>query len=97
VEYRWAVWANREVGESGLDGYIATDLGQVFNDFQQISNRNMTISYVVGLRGVRASGFAWRAEIGWSKDELVLQFTSDQIFQFAGENLFHGREAAALR
>lgn len=97
VEYRWAVWANRKAGETGLDGYIATDLGQVFDRFQQINSKNVTISYVFGFRGVRASGFAWRAEFGWSKDEFVVRFTSDQIFQFVGENLFHGREAAALR
>jgi hemolysin activation/secretion protein len=97
VEYRWAVWANRQPGEAGLDGYIATDLGQVFNRYAEINRRNVTVSYVVGLRGVRASGFAWRAEIGWSKDEVRLQLTSDQIFQAIGENLFRGREEVALR
>jgi hypothetical protein len=97
VEYRWAVWANRQPGEAGLDGYIATDLGQVFNRYAEINRRNVTVSYVVGLRGVRASGFAWRAEIGWSKDEVRLRLTSDQIFQAIGENLYRGREEVALR
>lgn len=97
VEYRWAVWANRRPGEAGLDGYIATDLGQVFDRAAEINRRNVTVSYVVGLRGVRASGFAWRAEIGWSKDEVRMQLTSDQIFQAIGENLFRGHEEVAFR
>jgi hypothetical protein len=98
AEYRWPVWAYRETNDLGADMYLFSDIGQVFDGFDDISRHHLTYSYGVGARIVGYRGtFVGRLEVGWSDEEVVLRLQADQLFQFAKEGLIHGRDQVALR
>ncbi len=97
LEYRWPLWVDNQVGGPGLDVYLLTDVGQVFNEFEEISARNVQVSYGGGIRMIGRDGYNGRLEMAWSKDEFVLRVGSDQIFQYARGGLFNGRDQSALR
>ena len=98
TEYRWPVWARGSPDEFGLDSYLFTDIGQVFDDLDQIGSDNLTVSYGWGLRFVLPGGhFAGRLEIARSDEETVIRLRGDQIFQFAKGGLFHGRNPIPSR
>ena len=42
AEYRWPLWAATTIDGTGLDGYIFTDVGQVFQDPEQIKRENLS-------------------------------------------------------
>jgi hypothetical protein len=97
VEYRWPLWALTHADGIGADTYLFSDLGQVFNDFDQISSEHMTVSYGFGVRLSGPSGFLGRLELAWSEEDFVVRVSADQIFQFNKGGLVHGRDQVALR
>ncbi len=97
AEYRWPVWAlNRENG-IGVDAYAFVDYGQVFSEFEDISNDRLTTSYGGGLRVGGFGKFAGRIEVGKSDEELIFRFRADQVFQYAKSGLFKGRNPVPER
>jgi Omp85 superfamily domain len=97
IEYRWPIWANKDNQGLGLDAFIFTDVGQVFNDFDQISSALMTVSYGGGIRLVDEAEFLGCLEFGWSKEEFVFRLRTDKLYQYARGGLQHGRDQVALR
>ncbi len=97
AEYRWPVWVYQRPEGPGLDLYLLTDIGQVFNDFDQISVDNLAFSYGIGLRLLTARGLVLRLEYARSGEDAVWRLRTDQIFQFARGGLFHGRDPVPIR
>ena len=97
IEYRWPLWANRTADTEGADIYLFSDVGQVFDEFDEISRETVTLSYGGGVRFSGIAGFIGRFEVAWSEEDVVLRLRSDQVFQFAKEGLLHGRDQVALR
>ncbi len=97
AEYRFPVWTNKTPAESGLDLYPLADWGQVFGDADQISVRNMTFSYGLGLRLESARGFVARVEWARSEEETTFRLRGDQLFQFGKLGLLHGRDPIPAR
>ena len=98
AEYRWPVWARPYPDAFGLDSYVFTDVGQVFNDLDQISSGNLTNSYGWGLRFQIPGGrFVGRLEIARSDEETVIRLRGDQLFQFMKGGLYHGRNPIPSR
>lgn len=97
AEYRWPVWAlNRDNG-IGIDAYAFIDRGQVFNEFEDITNNRLTTSYGGGFRAGGFGMFMGRIEVGKSDEELIFRFRADQIFQYAKSGLFNGRNPVPER
>ena len=97
AEYRWPLWALTHADRLGADLYLLADLGQVFDDFSEISTDAMTLSYGAGIRVLNLRGFVLRFEYARSGEEVVLRLRSDQVFQFAKGGLFHGRDPVPAR
>ena len=97
VEYRWPLWAYKDLDSLGLDAYLFTDIGQVFHEFDRIAANNLTQSYGGGIRVMGNRGFGSRLEVAFSEEETVFRLSSDQIFQYAKGGLLNGRDQAALR
>ncbi len=98
VEYRWPIFARNTPDGYGLDSYLFTDFGQVFDDLDQLNTTDMTTSYGFGLRFViPGGGFVGRLEIARSEEETVIRLRGDQLFQFAKGGLLHGRNPIPSR
>lgn len=97
AEYRWPVWAHQRAEGAGIDGYLLTDVGQVFGDADRIALRQMTLSYGGGLRVESGRGLVFRIEYARSEETAVLRFRADQVFQFVKGGFLHGREPIPAR
>ncbi len=97
VEYRWPVWAPRQVGEGGLDAYLLGDFGQVFDHQREVSLPNTTSSFGGGFRFIGVGGLTGRIEIARSREETVFRLRGDQLFQFKRGDLYHGRNPVPVR
>jgi hypothetical protein len=97
LEYRWPLWAEQTANGVGLDAYLFTDVGQVFDEFHQITRDNLKGSYGLGLRLVTLRGFVGRLELARSREETVIRLSGDQIFQYSKGDLFHGRNPIPSR
>lgn len=91
VEYRWPVWGVRNPRNLGLDAYLFSDLGQVFDETREIALDRLAESYGFGFRLANDGGFLARLEFAFSREETVIRFRSDQLFQFDKGSIFHGR------
>lgn len=96
-EHRWPVWVLKEANKLGIDAYIFTDLGQVFDEIGSIRSADLTTSYGGGFRLIGNRGFEGRIEFAGSKDETVFRLVMDQIFQYAKAGLMHGEDQDVLR
>lgn len=97
AEYRFPLWAYNRNNGLGTDLYLFSGVGQVFREFEEISERNMRASYGGGLRFQSMRGFVGRFEIGVSEEETVVRLAAEQIFQYAKGGLFNGRDKSVLR
>lgn len=97
LEYRWPIWAFQRPGSSGLDAFLFSDFGQVFDSARQISVENMTTSLGLGLRLIGRNGFLLRFEFGWSREESEIRLESEQTFQFVKDAIFNGKLPIPLR
>jgi len=90
AEYRWPVWMLNEPEKSGVDAYIFGDVGQPFDEFDELAIDNLFWSAGFGFRVVnRESGFSVRIELATGMEGLQARLTTDQIFQFLKAG-FHG-------
>lgn len=97
AEYRFPFWNLWEITGSGADAYLFADLGQVFNDFDQIGSDLMTESYGIGIRSITARGFRARFEFGWSREDATFRLALEQMFQYAKGGLYQGRDKSIYR
>ncbi|NNG17438.1 MAG: BamA/TamA family outer membrane protein [Gemmatimonadales bacterium] len=91
AEYRWPLWVLNRPDSPGLDLYLLADIGQVYNDIDEIATENLTFSYGAGVRLIGARNFVARIEYGRSEEQAVWRLRFDQIFQFSRGGLFNGR------
>ncbi|TFG54072.1 MAG: hypothetical protein E4H37_01375 [Gemmatimonadales bacterium] len=91
AEYRWPLWVVNRPDSPGLDLYLLADIGQVYNDIDEISGDNLTFSYGAGVRIIGSRDFVARVEYGRSEEQAVWRLRFDQIFQFSKGGLFNGR------
>ncbi|NNE08183.1 MAG: BamA/TamA family outer membrane protein [Gemmatimonadetes bacterium] len=97
AEYRFPLWAYNRHNGRGIDFYMFTDVGQVFEDFDDISKRNMRASYGAGLRFMKLRGFVGRLEFGYSEEDTVWRLAAEQTFQYSKGGLYNGRDKSVLR
>jgi outer membrane protein assembly factor BamA len=97
AEYRWPLWAMADAEGPGVDVYLLADVGQVFAAASQLATSNLAASYGVGLRLLSRNGLIVRFEYGRGREEWVLRLRGDQVFQFARNALFHGRDPVPFR
>jgi hypothetical protein len=97
AEYRWPVWALEALGGIGIDAFLLSDVGQVFHEAEDLSRRNVTVSWGGGFRLISRSGFTGRIEAAWSREETVFRISTDQLFQYDKDNLYNGRDQNVLR
>ena len=91
AEYRWPIWAVGNVDGRGADAYVFADWGQVFSDFDQITNDHLTKSYGGGIRIGGHGRFSGRMEVGHSEEGTQFRLRADQLFQYERGGLFNGR------
>ena len=98
AEYRWPMWAWQKATSTGLDLYVFTDIGQVFDEFADISRNSLTESYGGGIRLINKEGnFAARIELAHSDEGMQIRVRGDQVFQYFKGGLFHGRDQIPSR
>lgn len=96
-EYRFPLWALNPTHEPGVSGFLFSDIGQVFGEFDEIAARDLTFSFGFGFRLMTKSGMLGKMEFGWSREEFVFRLGTDQIFQYEKGNLYYGRNPLQLR
>ncbi|MCB1184116.1 hypothetical protein KDM41_11835 [bacterium] len=98
VEYRWPVWVARGRDDLGVDAYLFSDSGQVFNHTAEISLDNWEFTGGVGLRLVDAGRhLAARFELGLSDEDLVVRLKFSQTFQYNPRGFLHGKNPTKIR
>jgi hypothetical protein len=92
IEYRWPVWVARGRDDMGVDAYIFSDIGQVFDKTADISVENMRGTGGVGLRLINSDrGFGARFELGFSDEQTVVRLTFSQTFQYNPKGILYGK------
>jgi outer membrane protein assembly factor BamA len=92
VEYRWPVWVARGRNDLGVDAYIFSDIGQVFDKTAEISITNMRGTGGVGLRLINSNrGFSARFELGLSEEQTIVRLKFSQTFQYDSKGLLYGK------
>lgn len=98
TEYRWPVWVSRGRDGPGLDTYLFSDFGQVFNDTSELNFENFEWTGGVGLRFIDGSqGFMGRFELGFSNEETVVTLKFSQNFQYDGKGMLGGKDPTRRR
>lgn len=98
AEYRWPLWVARGRDDTGMDAYVFSDAGQVFDRTADIALENVRITGGIGLRLVDAKrNLAARVELGWSDEEPVWRLKFSQNFQYEKRGLVHGEDPTETR
>jgi len=93
AEYRWPLWVAKGRDGLGMDSYIFTDMGQVYNRTKEIAFNHMSYTGGFGIRFIDGDGnFAGRFELGFSDEETVVTLTFSQNFQHHGRSLLYGKD-----
>lgn len=97
-EYRWPIWNARNRNGPGVDAYLFTDTGQVFEKTSDISYHNLEMTGGCGLRILgNEGGFTARFELGLSDEEPIYRFKFSQTFQYRPKVLLHGKDPTRRR
>ncbi len=92
VEYRWPVWVVRGRDDMGVDAYLFSDSGQVFDHTAEINLTNFQWTAGGGLRLIDAArGMAARFELGFSDETTVVRLTFSQTFQYNPRGFLYGK------
>ncbi len=92
AEYRWPVWVARGRNDMGVDAYIFTDIGQVFDKAAEISVTNMQATGGLGLRLINSDrGFGARFELGLSEEQTIVRLKFSQTFQYDPKGILYGK------
>jgi hypothetical protein len=97
AEYRWPLWSVGHRNGLGADAYLFTDWGQVFPEFDDVGQGDLTSSYGGGLRLAGWGLFEGRVEFAWSEEGFVFRLRGDQIFQYERGGLLNGRSPVPER
>ena len=93
AEYRWPLWVAKGRKGLGMDAYIFTDMGQVFDRSSEIAINHLSQTAGFGVRFIGSEGqFLGRFELGFSNEETVVTLTFSQTFQHHGKGLLHGKD-----
>ncbi len=93
AEYRWPIWVAKGRAQAGLDAYLFTDMGQVYDHGGQIALDNLVWTYGGGIRLLgNADNLLATFEVGFSADGVELAVGFGQAFQFAGKGMVYGRD-----
>ncbi len=92
AEYRWPIWGARGRDDYGVDAYIFSDIGQVFDRTMEIGLDEMKLTGGVGLRLIDSDRrLRARFEAGWSDEDVLLRFKFSQTFQYDPKGLLYGK------
>jgi len=92
TEYRWPVWVARGRNDMGVDAYIFSDIGQVFEKTHEISLNNIRVTGGAGLRLIDSQrGFAARFELGLSDEQTIVRLKFSQTFQYDPKGILYGK------
>ncbi len=92
TEYRWPVWVARGRNDLGVDAYLFSDIGQVFEKTAEISFDNIRVTGGAGLRLVDSDrGFSARFELGLSDEQTIVRLKFSQTFQYDPKGLLYGK------
>ncbi len=98
VEYRWPIWVVRGRDDMGVDAYLFSDSGQVFDHTGEIGLNNFQWTGGGGLRLVNSGrGLAARFELGLSDEDLVVRLTLSQTFQYNPRGFLYGKNPTKIR
>lgn len=93
AEYRWPLWVAKGRQGLGMDAYIFTDMGQVFDRSSEIALNHMAHTAGFGVRFIGSDGkFLGRFELGFSDEETVVTLTFSQTFQHHSKGLLYGKD-----
>ena len=92
VVYRWPVWVSRDRDDQGLDAYLFSDVGQVYDHTADISVDHAQLTWGGGLRLIDATrNLSARMELGFSQDGTVFIFKFSQTFQYDRKGMLYGK------
>ena len=92
AEYRWPIWVARGRDDMGVDAYLFTDIGQVYDRTAEISMVNMRFTGGAGLRLIDSErGFGARFEVGLSSEQTVVRLKFSQTFQYDKKGMLYGK------
>jgi len=92
AEYRWPVWVARGRNDMGVDAYVFSDIGQVFEKTVEISLNNIRTTGGVGLRLINSDrGFGARFELGLSDEQTIVRLKFSQTFQYDPKGILYGK------
>jgi hypothetical protein len=92
AEYRWPIWVARGRNDTGIDAYIFTDIGQVFDKTSEISIENIRGTGGLGLRLINSDrGFSARFELGLSEEQTIVRLKFSQTFQYDPKGILYGK------
>ena len=92
IEYRWPVWVARDRDDTGLDAYLFSDVGQVYDNSAEISMDNVQLTGGFGLRVIDASrDLSARFEVGFSREGTVVILKFSQTFQYDKKGMLYGK------
>ncbi len=98
LEYRWPIWVVRGRDDMGVDAYLFTDSGQVFDHTSDLSLNNYQWTGGGGLRLISAErGMSARFELGLSDEDLVVRLTFNQTFQYNPRGFLYGKNPTKVR
>lgn len=93
AEYRWPVWVLTDRAGAGIDAYLFSDVGQVFDNSHEIALNRFLVTGGGGLRFVNAGGgFVGRVEVGVSREETIFRLKFSQNFQDMTKGLLYGKD-----
>ena len=92
IEYRWPVWVARDRDDTGLDAYLFSDVGQVYDNSAEISMDNVQLTGGFGLRVIDASrDLSARFEVGFSREGTVVILKFSQTLQYDKKGMLYGK------
>ena len=97
AEYRWPIWVARDRDDLGVDAYVFSDAGQVFDHTSEIGIDNFKWTGGWGLRLVDAKrDLAARFELGFSDEDVVVRLKFSQTFQYNPRGFLHGKDPTKI-
>lgn len=92
-EYRWPVWVAKGRKGLGMDAYLFSDVGQVYNHTNEVALNHFELTGGVGLRFIGSDGdFRGRCEVGFSDEGTIWTLTFSQTFQHHNKGLLYGKD-----
>ena len=92
MEYRWPIWVSRDRDDQGIDAYLFSDVGHVYDHAAEISTANTQFTWGGGVRLIDAArDLSARVELGFSQDGTVFILKFSQTFQYDRKGMLYGK------